>query len=259
MSQFEGSIAIVTGAASGMGKAIASAFAAAGAHVVVADINSEAADAVVAELVDAGGSAEAKRLDVTDVDSCRALIADIHTEHGRVDILVNSAGIGQVKFLAEVTESDWDRMLGINTKAIFFLSQAAIAIMKSQGSGRIINLASIAGRKGEALVAPYCASKAAVISLTQAFAEEGAPDRVTVNAIAPGIVDTPFWRESDRQFAEIFGKQPGEHFAATIAKIPLGRAEEAGDVVPMALFLAGDGAAYITGQTYNVDGGITFS
>lgn len=257
--EFAGNVSVVTGAASGMGKAIALGLASRGSHVVLADVNIEAATRAVAEITGAGGSASAASVDVTDASACTLLIEEVHRAHGRLDILVNSAGIGQVKLLSAVTETDWDRMIDINAKGVFFLSQAAIGIMSRQKSGRIINLASIAGRRGEALVAAYCPSKAAVISLTQSFAEEGAPPGVTVNAIAPGIVDTPFWKESDRQFAEIFGKEPGEHFAATVAKIPLGRAEVATDIVPMTIFLAGEGASYITGQTFNVDGGITFS
>lgn len=252
-------VVVVTGGASGMGRAIAQGFAAQGAQIVIADIDIKAATAVASELVAEGGTAQARQLDVTDAAACTALIEQVNADLGRLDVLVNSAGIGQVKLLADVTEGDWDRMLGINTKGVFFLSQAAIGLMKKQGEGRIINIASIAGRRGEALVAPYCASKAAVISLTQSFSEEGAPDQVTVNAIAPGIVDTPFWVVSDREFSEIFDAKPGEALATNVARVPLGRVEQPADVVPMALFLASDDAGYITGQTFNVDGGISFA
>ncbi|MFV0426962.1 MAG: SDR family NAD(P)-dependent oxidoreductase, partial [Beutenbergiaceae bacterium] len=254
-----GRVVVITGGASGMGRAIAQGFADAGEQIVIADINLEAATAVADDLIADGAVAEARQLDVTDAAACGAFIDQVHADFGSVDVLVNSAGIGQVKLLADVTEGDWDRMLGINTKGVFFLSQAAIGIMKQQGSGRIINIASIAGRRGEALVAPYCASKAAVISLTQAFAEEGAPDQVTVNAIAPGIVDTPFWVASDREFSEIFDTEPGEALARNVARVPLGRVEQPADVVPMALFLASEGDSYITGQSINVDGGINFA
>lgn len=255
----ENKIAIVTGAASGMGRAIAEGMAAQGAHVVVADINAPAVEDAVRSIKANGGTASGRVVDIANRNDCHTLVDTVVDEFGQLDVLVNSAGVGQVKLLNEVTESDWDRIMGINARGLFFLSQAAMAAMRQRRSGRIINLASIAGRRGEALVAPYCASKAAVISLTQSFSEEGAPDGVTVNALAPGIVDTPYWKQSDLEFARIFGKAPGEHFAETIKKIPLGRAQQAHDVVPLAVFLAGEGGNYITGQTYNVDGGITLS
>ena len=257
--QLSNSVAVVTGAASGMGRAIALGYAAEGARVVGTDINEIALAEVVSEIERAGGTAESVVLDVSDPAACTRAIEGVVERHGRLDVLVNSAGIGLVKPLAEVTAEDWDRVYAINVRGLFLLSQAAMAAMKRQKSGRIINLASIAGRRGEAMVAAYCSSKAAVISITQALSEEGAADGVTVNAMAPGIVDTPFWRESDRRFAELLGKQPGQQFAEVVAKIPLGRAEQPEDVVPLAVFLAGEGSAYITGQTFNIDGGITLS
>ena len=253
------SVAVVTGAASGMGRAIAHGFAAEGARVVGTDINEAGLAEMVAAIEQAGGVAESAVLDVSDPAACTQTIAAVVERHGRIDVLVNSAGIGLVKPLADVTAADWDLVYAINVRGLFVLSQAAMAAMKRQGAGRIINLASIAGRRGEAMVAAYCSSKAAVISITQALSEEGAPAGVTVNAMAPGIVDTPFWRESDRRFAELLGKQPGQAFAEAVAKIPLGRAEQPEDVVPLAVFLASEGSAYITGQTFNVDGGITLS
>ena len=257
--QLSNLIALVTGAASGMGRAIAQGYAAEGARVVATDINETAVTDLVSEIEQAGGVAESVVLDVSDPAACTSAIEGVLERHGRLDVLVNSAGIGLAKPLAQVTAEDWDRIYAINVRGLFLLSQAAMAAMKRQKSGRIINLASIAGRRGEAMVAAYCSSKAAVISITQALSEEGAPDGVTVNAMAPGIVDTPFWRESDRRFAELLGKQPGQHFAETVAKIPLGRAEKPEDVVPLAVFLASEGSSYITGQTINIDGGITLS
>ena len=257
--QLSNLIAVVTGAASGMGRAIAQGYAAKGARVVATDINETAMADLVGEIEQAGGVVESVVLDVSDPAACISAIEGVLERHGRLDVLVNSAGIGLVKPLAQVTAEDWDRVYAINVRGLFLLSQAAMAAMKRQKSGRIINLASIAGRRGEAMVAAYCSSKAAVISITQALSEEGAPDGVTVNAMAPGIVDTPFWRESDRRFAELLGKQPGQHFAETVAKIPLGRAEKPEDVVPLAVFLASEGSSYITGQTINIDGGITLS
>lgn len=252
-------VAIVTGAGSGMGRAIAAGFARNGMHVVAADLNDDAAERTAGAITADGHSAEPVHLDVSDPAMCVRVVNDVAARCGRLDVLVNSAGIGLVKPLAEVTPQEWDRVFAVNVRGLFFCSQAAMARMRAQRSGTIINLASIAARRGEAMVAAYCASKAAVVSITQALSEEGAGDEVTANAIAPGIVDTPFWKASDLRFAEILGKEPGQHFREVVVKIPLGRAELPEDVVPMALFLASDGARYITGQTFNVDGGITLS
>jgi acetoin reductase-like protein len=256
---FEGKVAIITGAASGMGRAMAHGFAAEGATVVVADLNEEGAARVVGEIGSNGGKAVAKRLDVSNPAESKARVDEVVAELGRLDILVNNAGIGLIKEVWDTTPEEWDRIFAVNVKGLFFMAQAAAEPMRKQRSGTIINLASIAGRRGEALVAAYCASKAAVININQSLALALAPYGVTVNAMAPGVVDTPYWKEVDKQFGAITGKAEGETFRDVASQIPLGRTSVPEDVVPLALFLASDGARYITAQTYNVEGGMVMS
>ncbi len=257
--QFEGKVAVITGAASGMGRAMALAFAREGATVVVADLNEEAGAKVVAEIEGSGGKAEARKLDVAQPAESKALVQDVVSRHGHLDILINNAGIGLIKEVWSTTPEEWDRCFAVNVKGLFFMAQAAAEPMRQQRSGRIINLASIAGRRGEALVSAYCASKAAVININQSLALALAPYGVNVNAMAPGVVDTPYWKEVDKQFGAITGKAEGETFRDVANVIPLGRTSVPEDVVPLALFLAGPGADYITAQTFNVEGGMVMS
>jgi acetoin reductase-like protein len=259
MGALENKIALITGAASGMGRAMAIGFADEGAHVVIADLNVVGAQEVADEILGSGGSASARSLNVADQDQSREIVRQIVSEHGTLDILVNNAGVGLIKPLWETTPAEWDRIFNVNVRGLFFLSQAACEPMREQRSGKIINMASIAGRRGEALVAAYCASKATVISITQSAALAMAPYGVNVNAMAPGIVDTPYWKEVDKQFGAITGKEEGETFRDAAAGIPLGRTSRPADVVPLAVFLAGSGSDYITGQTYNVEGGMVMS
>ena len=257
--QFTGKVSIITGAASGMGRAMALAFAGEGATVVVADLNEDGAQAVVDEIESAGGSGLATRLDVSQASESKAVVDDVTGRFGHLDILVNNAGIGLIKGVWDTTPEEWDRIFAVNVRGLFFMAQAAAEPMRAQRSGKIINLASIAGRRGEALVAAYCASKAAVININQSLALALAPYGVNVNAMAPGVVDTPYWKEVDKQFGAITGKAEGETFRDVAGQIPLGRTSVPEDVVPLALFLAGPGADYITAQTYNVEGGMVMS
>src|SRR4051794_1262376 len=256
---FDGKIALITGAASGMGRAMALAFGREGATVVVADLNLDGAQAVVGEIEAAGGSGHAAQLDVAQPEQSHALVADVVERYGRLDILVNNAGIGLIRAVWDQTPEEWDRIFAVNVKGLFFMAQAAAEPMRRQRSGKIVNLASIAGRRGEALVAAYCASKAAVININQSLALALAPYGVQVNAMAPGVVDTPYWKEVDKQFGAITGKAEGETFRDVAQQIPLGRTSVPEDVVPLALFLAGPGSDYITAQTYNVEGGMVMS
>ncbi|MBJ2121938.1 glucose 1-dehydrogenase [Arthrobacter sp. MSA 4-2] len=259
MGSLEGKVALITGAASGMGKAMAVGFAGEGAHVVIADLNLDGAKEAAEAIRATGGSASAVSLNVADPQQSKSVTEDIVNEHGRIDILVNNAGIGLIKPLWETTPEEWDRIMNVNVKGLFFLTQAVCEPMRKQRSGKIINMASIAGRRGEALVAAYCASKATVISITQSTAMAMAEYGVNVNAMAPGIVDTPYWKEVDKQFGEITGKAEGETFKSAADNIPLGRTSVPEDVVPLAIFLAGPGSDYITAQTYNVEGGMVMS
>lgn len=257
--QLQDKVAIVTGGGSGMGRAISLGYGEQGAHVVVADINLQGAEETVEQIEKAGGRGLAVQFDVRDVEASKALVNRVVSEFGSLDILVNNAGVGLIKEFWDTTPEQWDRIFDVNVKGLYFLTQAAVEPMRRQRSGRIINLASIAGRRGEALVSAYCASKATVISITQSVALAMAPYGVNVNAMAPGVVDTPYWKDVDRQFGEITGKQPGETIREVERTIPLGRVEQPDDVVPLAIFLAGPGSGYITGQTYNVEGGMVMS
>jgi D-sorbitol dehydrogenase (acceptor) len=254
--RLDGKVAIVTGGAQGMGRAIARRLAAEGARVVVADLNVADAQRVVEEIAAAGGAAAAAETDVRRPEQARALVETARERFGALDILVNNAGVGKIIPFLETTEGDWDLMFDVNCKGLLWCSQAAARAMIEQGrGGRIVNLASQAGRRGEALVLAYCASKAAVISMTQSMALALAPHRITVNAVAPGVVDTPFWEEVDRQFARLLDLPPGEPKRRAVAGIPLGRIEQPEDVAGAVAFLVSADADYITQQCLNVDGG----
>jgi NAD(P)-dependent dehydrogenase (short-subunit alcohol dehydrogenase family) len=175
---------------------------------------------------------------------------------GKIDILVNNAGITLVRHPLTVSESDWDRTIDVNAKAVFFCAQAVAREMVKRKSGVILNASSISGRLGKPMLIPYCASKFAVIAITQGLAMALAKDGVRVNAVAPGIVDTDMWASIDREWSALEGKPAGSVKAARVATIPLGRIETPEDVANLYLFLASDEASYITGQTYNVCGGL---
>ena len=254
--RLQNKVAIVTGSAQGMGRAIALRYGQEGASIVVADVNLPSAQATVDEIVQAGGCALAVQVDVRQQEQVQQMVATAVAQWGGVDILVNNAGVGRIIPFLETTEQDWDLMFDINCKGLLWCSQAVARQMIEQNrGGRIINLASQAGRRGEAFVLAYCASKACVISMTQSMGLALAPHQITVNAIAPGIVDTPFWVEVDRQFARLTNLPEGEPKRRAVASIPLGRIGQPEDVAAMALFLASPDAAYITQQCYNVDGG----
>lgn len=254
--KLEGKVAIVTGAGSGIGKAIAVAYAREGASVVVADLAVSAAESVASELVSVGSRALAIETDVRLEDQADLMVEAAVREFGSLDILVNNAGVGRIIPFLETTRADWDLMFDVNCKGLLWCSQAAARQMIAQGrGGKIINLASQAGRRGEALVIAYCASKACVISMTQSMALALAEHKINVNAIAPGIVDTPFWVDVDKQFASLLGWEIGEPKRRFVESIPLGRIEQPEDVANAAVFLASSDSDYITQQTINVDGG----
>jgi len=249
-------VAIVTGAASGMGRAIALRYAQEGAGVVIADLNHVAGQKVADEITAVGGKAVAVDVDVRNQQQVQAMVDTAVREFGGLDILVNNAGVAKIIPFLETTEQDWDFIFDINCKGLLWCSQAAARVMIAQGrGGKIINLASQAGRRGEALVLAYCASKASVISMTQSMALALAPHKINVNAIAPGIVDTPLWEEIDKQFARLLNMEIGEPKRTFVQTIPLGRIEQPEDVTGAAVFLASSEADYITQQCLNVDGG----
>lgn len=249
----DGKVALVTGAARGIGQAIAARLAQEGARVVIADLNGAGA-AAAAEAV--GHGAIGVALDVTRQDSIDAGIAAAVQRFGGLDILVNNAGIFDLAPIVEITRESYQRTFAVNVEGLLFTLQAAARVMIGQGGGgRIINLASQAGRRGEALVAVYCASKAAVISLTQSAGLDLIRHGINVNAIAPGVVDGEHWDDVDARFARYEGLQPGEKKRQVGAAVPLGRMARPDEISGMAVFLAGPDAGYIVAQTYNVDGG----
>lgn len=254
--RLEGKVAIVTGGAQGMGRAISLRYAQEGAKVVIGDLKIDEAQKVADEIRSNGGKAAAIAVDVRNQEQVQAMVDTAVNEFGGLDILVNNAGVGKIIPFLETTEQDWNFMFDINCKGLLWCSQAAARVMIRQGrGGKIINLASQAGRRGEAYVLAYCASKACVISMNQSMALALAEHKINVNAIAPGVVDTPFWEEVDKQFARISNLPIGEPKRRAVASIPLGRIEQPDDVAGVAVFLASSEADYITQQCINVDGG----
>lgn len=248
-----GKTALITGAARGIGLAFAQAYVAEGARVIIADIDMDRAKAAAAEI---GDAALAIHLDVTDQASIDACVAVAVDAFGQIDILINNAAIFSAAPLVEITRDDYARVFDINVKGTLFTMQAVARHMVRAGvRGCIINMASQAGRRGEPLVATYCASKAAVISLTQSAGLNLIKHGINVNAIAPGVVDGEHWDGVDAFFAKYEGKKPGQKKKEVGEAVPFGRMGTADDLTGMAVFLASDDASYVVAQTYNVDGG----
>ena len=256
MGALEGKRALVTGGGQGIGRGIALRFGTEGAVVGVADISQVQADQTVAEIRVNGAGAEAMPVDVRDRRAARHMVERFAAATGGLDILVNSAGVIQIGSFLDVDDAAWDRVLDVNCKGLLWCSQAAAEVMIAQGhGGKIVNIASQAGRRGEPFTLPYCASKAAVISMTQSMALALAPHHITVNALAPGIIETPMWEDIDNQAVAALGRPAGEAKRIAVAGIPIARIGHPGDVAAAAVFLASADADYITQQCLNVDGG----
>ncbi len=253
MTRLDGKSALVTGAARGIGLAFAKAYVAEGAQVAIADINLEAAEAAASEI---GAGAYAVQIDVSRQDSIDAAIAQVVETAGKIDILVNNAALFDAAETVDITRESYDRLYAVNVAGTLFTMQAAARQMIQQGhGGKIINMASQAGRRGEALVLVYCSTKAAVISMTQSAGLNLIKHGINVNAIAPGVVDGEHWEHVDAMFAKLEGKKPGQKKAEVAAGVPAGRFARPEDLTGMAVFLASSEADYIVSQTYNVDGG----
>ena len=251
--RLQGKTALITGAARGIGLEFARAYLREDARVAICDINLDAAQQAAAAL---GEGAIAVALDVTDQASIDACVAAVERQFGGIDILINNAALFTAAPIVEITRADHDRIMAVNVSGTLFMMQAVARSMIARGKGgRIINMASQAGRRGEALVAVYCASKAAVISLTQSAGLNLIAHGINVNAIAPGVVDGEHWDGVDAFFAKYEGKAPGQKKAEVGAAVPFGRMGTAADLTGMAVFLASRDADYIVAQTYNVDGG----
>ena len=244
MFELTGKIAIVTGASRGIGRGIAMALAARGAVVVAAARGANAAG-TVADIVAAGGKAEAAAVDVTDSDSVTALMAGTVERHGRIDILVNNAGVARDQLVLRMKRDDWDSVIAANLTGAFVCAQAAVKTMVRQRSGRIISISSVVGQMGNAGQVNYAASKAGLIGLTKALAKEVASRGITVNAVTPGLIDTDMTRAITDKAQDDWSGQ-----------IPLGRIGTAADVAAAVCFLASDEASYITGHVLAVNGGM---
>jgi len=238
-------VAIVTGAGSGIGRATAERFAREGASVVLADVALERAESVAKELADAPGRALARRVDIASRASVGSLVAEVLSELGRIDVLINNAGITRDAFAKKMSEEDWDAVVGVNLKGTFLCCQAVIPSMIERESGRIVNTASVAIR-GNMGQANYSAAKAGIVGLTRTLALELARHRITVNCVAPGATNTP-----------MVAAIPPEILDKLKNRIPLKRLAEPSDIASLHLFLASDEAAYVTGQVVYCDGGLT--
>ena len=257
--RLDGRTALITGAASGIGAACARALAAEGARLVLADIDEAGAEKLARELDQVHVQA-----DVTRRADIVRMVDVAYQRWGRLDVLLNNAGIGQAKPILDLAEEDWDRMMAVTLKAVFFVLQEAARRMLKQGMipgseirGKLIHTASVAAyRGGSQYICHYAAAKAGVVSVTRTAAQAFAPQRITSNCICPGVVDTPFWTKLDADWSAIEGWPRGEAWKRRTAGIPLGRPEKPEDVGPLVVFLASRDSDYMTGQAIKVDGGL---
>lgn len=253
MGRLVGKSALITGAARGIGRAFAEAYVREGATVAIADIDLERASETARQI---GDAAYALQLDVTRQNSIDEAVKAAEEHAGGIDILINNAALFDMAPIVDISRESYDRLFAVNVAGALFTMQAVARSMIARGrGGKIINMASQAGRRGEALVGVYCASKAAIISLTQSAGLDLVRHGINVNAIAPGVVEGEHWDHVDALFAKHEGLAPGEKKKQVGAAVPFGRMGTAQDLVGMAVFLATGEADYVVAQTYNVDGG----
>src|ERR1700674_101124 len=243
-------VALITGAASGIGRATALLFAREGAALVLADVNADAGQRVVDQITKSGGRAFFEGIDVTRAADCQRLVERAIREFDRIDILFNNAGIIRRATVLDLSEDDWDRVMAVNVKSIYLLSREVIPHMQKAGGGTIINTASGWGLAGGAKAAVYCASKGAAVLLTKAMAIDHGPQNIRVNCICPGDTDTGMLREEAQQLGE-----ENSRFLAESAKRPLGRVGTPEEIAQAALYLASDVSSFVTGTALVVDGG----
>jgi NAD(P)-dependent dehydrogenase (short-subunit alcohol dehydrogenase family) len=268
MRRLEGQVAIITGAGQGIGYGIGKRFAEEGAHIVVAEINPDTAAQAAADFSALGAEALSYPIDIGDTEHLPQLVTDVVAKFGRIDILVNNAGVSDKLTLLEMTPDQWDTMQRVNVRGLVFCTQAVAKQMIAQvpdevkaagkaerSYGKIINLASVAGRRGRADAIHYSVSKAAVITITQASAMELAPYNINVNAICPCAVWTALYEHLDEQMSEVLHIPKGEFFQRRINRIPLKRDGKVPEIAAMAAYLASSEADYITAQSFNIDGG----
>jgi NAD(P)-dependent dehydrogenase (short-subunit alcohol dehydrogenase family) len=254
--ELEGQVAIITGAGRGIGCATALELARLGADIVVAELDRANAERTAAEVQALGRRASVVPTDVTSRADLAAMVERTHAAFGRIDALVNNAGIYRAALPLDITEEHWDAVMNINAKAVFFASQAVLPTMIAQKRGAIISLASMAGKVGSRTNLPYNASKAAVISITKSLALAHAADGIRVNCVCPGFVETDMWVLLAREQGALLGISPEDFTEQRAAQVPLGRMEQPEDVAKVIGFLASDRAGYMTGQAINVTGGL---
>jgi len=248
--QLHGKVAIITGAASGIGRATALLFASEGAAVVITDVNESGGQAVAAEIANSGGQSAFEPGDVTRAADGKRVIERAIRDFGGIHVLLNNAGIIRRASVVELSEADWDRVMAVNVKSIFLMSRQAIPVIEQAGGGSIVNTASGWGLAGGPRAAVYCASKGAVVLLTKAMAIDHGWQKIRVNCICPGDTDTAMLRNEAEQLGE-----PNHRFLAEATKRPLGRIGKPEEIAQAVLYLASDAASFVTGTALVVDGG----
>src|SRR5215813_1324938 len=254
--ELSGQVAIVTGAGRGIGRATALELAAMGADIVVAELDQAGAERTASEVKGLGRGVSVVRTDVTSRADLKGMADRARAEFGRIDILINNAGIYRAALPLDVTEEHWDAIMNVNAKAVFFATQAVLPTMIAQKRGAIVSLSSMAGKIGSKNNLPYNASKAAVISMTKSLAVAHAGDGIRVNCVCPGFVETDMWAAVAREQGALLNRSPEEFTRQQARRIPLGRMERAEDVANVIGFLVSPRSDYMTGQALSVDGGL---
>lgn len=249
--QIEGKVAVITGAATNIGRETALLFAREGAHVVVVDLNEDGAKRTVADIEDQGGKAWFMRADVSEAEDMRTLMEAAADEMGGIDIIVNNAGAQRSGAVTDFDESAWDLLMHVNPRSCFLSAKYAVPYLRERGGGSIVNTSSLAGLKGGPGMTAYSASKGAIIAFTRALAAELAPDNIRANCVCPGWVDTPF----NEPAIEFMGGRESQEMMVQ-QTVPLGRQASPEEIAPGILYLASGASSYMTGQELNIDGGV---